>query len=109
MKFPKINKRAGWNKAVQDGIFQKINKICCMIIRETRVAGGASPYVPPVPGHRQFSDQISVKTYVGTGSFYCEMCPRKLGHTQFEKRDSPPASEVLKSLYCKLTSSFKHL
>ena len=52
--------------------------------------GGASPYVPPVPGHRQFSDQISVKTYVGTGSFYCEMCPRKLGHAQFEKRDSPP-------------------
>ena len=36
-KFPKFNKRAGWNKAVQDGIFQKINKICCMIIRETRV------------------------------------------------------------------------
>ena len=41
-------------------------------------AGGASPYVPPVPGHGQFSDQISVKTYVGTGSFYCEMCPRKI-------------------------------
>ena len=53
-------------------------------------AGGASPYVPPVPGHGQFSDQISVKTYVGTGSFYCEMCPRKLGHAQFQKRDSPP-------------------
>ena len=41
-------------------------------------AGGASPYVPPMPGHGQFSDQISVKTYVGTGSFYCEMCPRKI-------------------------------
>ena len=34
-KFLKINKRAGWNKSVQDGKFQKINKICCMIIRET--------------------------------------------------------------------------
>ena len=30
--FPKINKRAGWNKGVQVGFFQKINKICCMII-----------------------------------------------------------------------------
>ena len=37
MQFSKINKRAGWNKAVQDGIFQKINKISRMIIRETRV------------------------------------------------------------------------
>jgi len=36
-KYLKNNKCAGWNKAVQDGIFQKINKICCMIIRETRV------------------------------------------------------------------------
>ena len=43
--------------------------------------------MPPVPGHGQFLDQISVKTYVGTGSFYCEMCPRKLGHAQFQKRD----------------------
>ena len=36
-KFPKINKRAGWNKAVQVGIFQKINKMCSTFIRETRV------------------------------------------------------------------------
>ena len=36
-KISKIDKHAGWNKAMQDGIFQKINKICCMIIRETRV------------------------------------------------------------------------
>ena len=36
-KFPKINKRAGWNKAVQVGIFQKINKLCSTFIRETRV------------------------------------------------------------------------
>ena len=42
------------------------------------MSGGESPYVPPVPGHGQFLDQISVKTYVGTGSFYCEMCPRKI-------------------------------
>ena len=51
---------------------------------------GASPYVPPVPGHGQFSDQISLKTYVATPSFYCEMCPRKVGHAQFQKRDFPP-------------------
>ena len=36
-KIPKINKRAGWNKAVQVGIFQKNNKMCSMIIREVRV------------------------------------------------------------------------
>ena len=36
-KFFKINKRAGWNKAVQVGIFQKINKLCSTFIRETRV------------------------------------------------------------------------
>ena len=36
-KFLKINKHAGWNKSVQDGKFQKINKICCTIIRETKV------------------------------------------------------------------------
>ena len=35
--FPNINKRAGWNKDVQVGIFQKINKICCMIIWEVRL------------------------------------------------------------------------
>ena len=32
-KFSKINKRAGWNKAVQVGIFLKINKLCSMFIR----------------------------------------------------------------------------
>ena len=36
-KFPKINKRAGWNKAVQVGIFKKNNKMCSTFIRETRV------------------------------------------------------------------------
>ena len=36
-KFPKINKRAGWNKAVQVGYFQKIDKMCSTFIRETRV------------------------------------------------------------------------
>ena len=35
--FYKINKRAGWNKAVQAGIFQKINKLCSTFIRQTRV------------------------------------------------------------------------
>ena len=48
-----------------------------------------------MPGHGQFWDQISVKTYVGTGSFYCEMCPIKLGHAQFQKRDYPPASNYI--------------
>ena len=33
----KFNKIAGWNKGVQVGIFQKINKIYCMIIREVKV------------------------------------------------------------------------
>ena len=57
--------------------------------------GGQSPYVPPVLGHGQFLDQISVKTYVGTPSFYCEMCPRKmLGHAQFQKRDYTAANYV---------------
>ena len=36
-KFLKINKRAGGNKGVQAGIFQKINKMCSTFIRETRV------------------------------------------------------------------------
>ena len=31
-KISKINKRAGWNKNVQVGIFQKKNKTCCMFI-----------------------------------------------------------------------------
>ena len=34
--------------------------------------------MPGVPGHTHFLDQISVKTYVGTPTFYCEMCPRKI-------------------------------
>ena len=33
----KINKRAGWNKGVQDGLFQKKNKVCCTIIRYFKV------------------------------------------------------------------------
>ena len=36
-KFPKMNKQAGWNKAVRAGIFQKINELCSMCIRQTRV------------------------------------------------------------------------
>ena len=32
-KFPKLIKCAGWNKGVQVGIFQKINKLCCTFIR----------------------------------------------------------------------------
>ena len=40
------------------------------------IAGGASPYVPGVPGHTQFLGQIRVKAYVGTPSFL-------FGHTQF--------------------------
>ena len=53
---------------------------CKMVFfkRACHKQGGESPYVPPVPGHGQFLDQISVKTYVGTGSFYGEMCPRKI-------------------------------
>ena len=55
--------------------------------------------MPPVPGHGQFLDQISVKTYVGTPSFYCEMCPIKLGHAQFQKRDYPPGTIRL-TIHC---------
>ena len=36
-KFSKINKRAGGNKTVQVGYFQKINKLCSMFIRYSRV------------------------------------------------------------------------
>ena len=32
-KFSKINKRAGWNKAVQVGIFLKSNKLFSMFIK----------------------------------------------------------------------------
>ena len=32
-KILKINKRAGWNKNMQVGIFGKKNKMCCMFIR----------------------------------------------------------------------------
>ena len=35
-KFSKINKSAGWNKTVQAGIFQKVNKMCRTFIKETR-------------------------------------------------------------------------
>ena len=41
LKFPKINKRAGGNKGMQVGIFQKINKICCTIIKDARVNSGS--------------------------------------------------------------------
>ena len=33
--------------------------------------GGASPYVPGVPGHTQFLGKIRVKAYMGTPSFFC--------------------------------------
>ena len=36
-KFSKIKKCAGWNKAVQAGILQKIDKLCSTFIRQTRV------------------------------------------------------------------------
>ena len=45
-------------------------------------SGGASPYVPGVPGHTQFLAQIRVKTYVGTPSFL-------RGHTQFLSLNVP--------------------
>ena len=35
--FSKNNNCADWNKDVQAGIFQKINKLCSTTIRETRV------------------------------------------------------------------------
>ena len=35
-KISKINKRAGGNKAVQVGIFQKINKLCSTFITYSR-------------------------------------------------------------------------
>ena len=31
--FSKINNRAGWNKAVQVGIFQELDKLCRTFIR----------------------------------------------------------------------------
>ena len=37
LKTSKFDKSAGWNKGVQVGKFQKINKVCCTIIRETKV------------------------------------------------------------------------
>ena len=46
--FPKLIKCAGWNKGVQVGIFQKINKICCMIIREVRVICKIAQYCPMI-------------------------------------------------------------
>ena len=35
--FSTINKHAGWTRAVQVGFFQKLNKLCSMFIRQTRV------------------------------------------------------------------------
>ena len=46
---------------------------------EAIVSGEESSYVPPVPRHGQFLDQISVKTYVGTGSFLLRNVPEKAG------------------------------
>ena len=36
-KIPKIDKSAGWNKSVQVRLYQKINKVCCMNIRYSKV------------------------------------------------------------------------
>ena len=38
LKISKFNKSAGWNRGVQVGKFLKFNKVCCTIIRETKVA-----------------------------------------------------------------------
>ena len=54
-KFSKINKRAGGNKAVQVGYFQKINKLCSTFIRQTRVHKVVS-----TKGH--FDDSLAVST-----------------------------------------------
>ena len=58
LKISKSNKSASWNKGVQVGIFQKSNKICCMIIQEVntmfsliilvRYCGGVSPELTQV-------------------------------------------------------------
>ena len=37
LKTSKFDKRAGWNKGVQVGKFSKFKKVCCTIIRETKV------------------------------------------------------------------------
>ena len=41
LKISKFNKSAGWNKGVQVGKFLKFNKVCCTIIRETKVLWGS--------------------------------------------------------------------
>ena len=38
LKILKFNKSAGWNKGVQVGKMLKINKVCCTIIKETKVS-----------------------------------------------------------------------
>ena len=37
MQIPKFKESAGWNKGVQVGKFPKFDKVCCTIIRETKV------------------------------------------------------------------------
>ena len=41
-KLSKIDERAGCNKAVQVGIFQKISNLCCTFIRYPRVVPSAT-------------------------------------------------------------------
>ena len=63
--------------------------------------------MPSVPGHTQFLDQIRVKTYVGTPSFYCEMYPRTLGHTHFQKRAYIPESNCITGHIFVLISTYQ--
>ena len=56
-------------------------------VTKHQASGGASPYVPGVPGHTQFLGQIRVKTYVGTPSFL-------FGHTQFLLLSVPENTEA---------------
>ena len=37
LKISKSNKSAGWNKGMHVGKFLKFDKVCCTIIRETKV------------------------------------------------------------------------
>ena len=37
LKISKFNKSAGWNKGLQFGKFLKFNKVCCTIIRKTKI------------------------------------------------------------------------
>ena len=43
---------------MQDGIFQKINKICCTIIRETRVSFESAYLVLPEDGAVEVPDDV---------------------------------------------------